>query len=756
MKTKVDQRISLLEQRVAFLEKTLYQLQQRNEETLRGYPYEDYRGEQKQSNESSSNVLFPYLGTNETVYQMSEENVSHEYSPSYQTQRNEQGTVHEHFAQQNHSSNRQESKKNVLFSLKSNEALIGKYIIGALAALLLFVAATSFVMLVWNKITPEVKLSVLVFIALALTTAGFALTKRSKNAISSLVLGTGAGLLYISIISANLAFHMIGSNLTIVLCTVWALFFIFSSYRTNLFFTIVIAYIGSYITLLLGLTLANTQMDLVVMAIFVTGICSTILYMAYRNGKNHYFVCLMFSMFSYSTLFIFCHSGSYGILNREFGNLLGFEGFLILMMYVLLYFLYYEVEKDVLNNTKTLVKRMDLALVISFVVTLFTVLYVSSFQTYYKNITILFVLWTLLAINFIQFVVVNVWFEKMQDVLSKYYVVFILFAWMGINVKLFNTDMGIVLIVGLLLGREKVWNRQENVLWLTTILVVDCILGCLQTEDRFINLIYILLDIGTLIYLAKCKILEADRKQQTVFKKMGIIVLSVSVWNMVILLLQSISTNNLTIQFEQAVGYVMEVLLLLLLIKLGYFKDWSNSQFQFLGNNEEVAEDATMDTVLYLLTTLWYFYGFLHMDADTMAITVVFILFTLISALLQSYIILRRRDKNIFYAGIWIGIKYLLWVWNSLYCVWSLNVESMAYNISGLVIAMAAIWIGLKLALKGLRQYGLILTMLIVAKFILVDLNRENSITRIGALIAGALLCFGISWIYNKLSEKYS
>lgn len=112
-------------------------------------------------------------------------------------------------------------------------------------------------------------------------------------------------------------------------------YFFLISYKLTC--TIVIAYIGSYITLLLGLTLANTQMDLVVMAIFVTGICSTILY-GLSKWQNHYFVCLMFSMFSYSTLFIFCHSGSYGILNRRFGDLLGFEGFLILMMYVLLYF----------------------------------------------------------------------------------------------------------------------------------------------------------------------------------------------------------------------------------------------------------------------------------------------------------------------------------------------------------------------------------------------------------------------------------
>ncbi|MDD5935188.1 MAG: hypothetical protein PUC65_06475 [Clostridiales bacterium] len=44
---------------------------------------------------------------------------------------------------------------------------------------------------------------------------------------------------------------------------------------------------------------------------------------------------------------------------------------------------------------------------------------------------------------------------------------------------------------------------------------------------------------------------------------------------------------------------------------------------------------------------------------------------------------------------------------------------------------------------------GLVLTIIMVAKFILIELNEENSITRVLALAVGVLICFGISVIYN-------
>ena len=50
--------------------------------------------------------------------------------------------------------------KQSLKKSEDNESLVGKYLVGALASLLIFIAATSFVAMVWNKISPEIKLSV--------------------------------------------------------------------------------------------------------------------------------------------------------------------------------------------------------------------------------------------------------------------------------------------------------------------------------------------------------------------------------------------------------------------------------------------------------------------------------------------------------------------------------------------------------------------------------------------------------------------
>ncbi|WP_429149753.1 DUF2339 domain-containing protein [Anaerotaenia torta] len=72
------------------------------------------------------------------------------------------------------------------------------------------------------------------------------------------------------------------------------------------------------------------------------------------------------------------------------------------------------------------------------------------------------------------------------------------------------------------------------------------------------------------------------------------------------------------------------------------------------------------------------------------------------------------------------------------------------------IVAIGSISVGFKLRNKGIRLCGLILTIIMVARFIVVDLNQENSITRVLALIAGGGLCFLISFIYNKLSENYS
>lgn len=64
---------------------------------------------------------------------------------------------------------------------KDKESLIGKYLIGGLASLLIFIAAASFLAMVWNQISPEVKLGAVSLAGLALTVTGFKMTRKKSR-----------------------------------------------------------------------------------------------------------------------------------------------------------------------------------------------------------------------------------------------------------------------------------------------------------------------------------------------------------------------------------------------------------------------------------------------------------------------------------------------------------------------------------------------------------------------------------------------
>ena len=71
-----------------------------------------------------------------------------------------------------------------------------------------------------------------------------------------------------------------------------------------------------------------------------------------------------------------------------------------------------------------------------------------------------------------------------------------------------------------------------------------------------------------------------------------------------------------------------------------------------------------------------------------------------------------------------------------------------------LLLAVASIVLGFSLKRKPFRLYGLVLSLICVAKLILVDISYSTSLLRpIGFMAAGAL-CFGISWIYSRIEKK--
>ena len=75
-------------------------------------------------------------------------------------------------------------------------------------------------------------------------------------------------------------------------------------------------------------------------------------------------------------------------------------------------------------------------------------------------------------------------------------------------------------------------------------------------------------------------------------------------------------------------------------------------------------------------------------------------------------------------------------------------------NILELVWGIICIILGFRFEQKYLRIYGLLLSLIIVIKTVLIDMTYYNTTPKSINFIICGLLCFVISYIYNKIEQK--
>ncbi len=84
------------------------------------------------------------------------------------------------------------------------------------------------------------------------------------------------------------------------------------------------------------------------------------------------------------------------------------------------------------------------------------------------------------------------------------------------------------------------------------------------------------------------------------------------------------------------------------------------------------------------------------------------------------------------------------------------SISFLAISIIGIVLAAAFIALGFGLRKKSLRIIGLITMIIYVLKISIIDLSESAARgMNVLLLIAGGLVCFGISFLYNRLDKKY-
>lgn len=217
-------------------------------------------------------------------------------------------------------------------------------------------------------------------------------------------------------------------------------------------------------------------------------------------------------------------------------------------------------------------------------------------------------------------------------------------------------------------------------------------------------------------------------------------------------------------EYSMSITYVLAVIFILIAYKTDFMRvqvDKKPVRFK-LGNVEDVLNASSYEEYyysdyvgIYIYLALLYFTGLFFLSAVSfMSLKFVLSLSTLIVMMTQLNISIKKFETLEGIAGIWLPLKFLFFVWAVIRSFSDLSVDSLIYSVSGLSIAVISIYVGFKMMIGSIRQFGLAITILMVAKFIFVDLHGENSITRVLAFVLGGILCFIISVIYNRLSKE--
>ncbi len=108
-------------------------------------------------------------------------------------------------------------------------------------------------------------------------------------------------------------------------------------------------------------------------------------------------------------------------------------------------------------------------------------------------------------------------------------------------------------------------------------------------------------------------------------------------------------------------------------------------------------------------------------------------------------------QKESFAAAFYVGVKYTLL---GIAIMQANDVNGGWNSLVFFVLALISVIAGFWLHKKGLRMYGLLLAMFSVAKLVLVDIDYGNSVMRAVSFFVCGMLCFAISFIYNRVDKK--
>lgn len=608
------------------------------------------------------------------------------------------------------------------------ENIIGKSWMGIFASILIFVSFILFATLLAPFITDTIKMTAMYLVSISFTLFGLIKLKKHHNRLYLAICSCGVGAVYISLFLTNLYFKAMGDTTLYLFILIWAVFVCYLSRWRDRVFQI-IGQCGITIALLFGIILCVDTKDdarFFLLSLFFV-VTAAVFYLSSYSREFHKNI--VNNVFNVIHLFLllmgFCMMDAPRLFSGE--NLSGgwstyfieITGFVILF-FLLLQFVLFLISRLKENNAGFgLFMNVNTILMIFFIFRM----------TYGAKNSLRGVFY--LGIGFLLLAVIERKFADRKDdgrLLMQLFVLplFILSVYM---ISFFQDHIGLsfVMILFVMLGYY-----QNDAVYKYGSLVMAAIYCFTDMKYPMEHLC-----LGLLFFVILAVFMYIKKEQYHISYKLcayfiGLLFICMGLYN----LLEGADIND---EVSRTVIFMVATILNVLAAKSIFTKNFQTMQ------TEEVCAGATRITNgLFMVFSLYAI-----MDTDNDICHFILVLLAVVLFMVNTKNLLQRYKGM--WPGIYIGIKLTVLIITILS---SYDTVNYVISISIFLFAIISIIIGFKFYFKSCRIYGLFLSMISVAKLILVDISYDNTLGHALSFFVCGILCFVISMIYHLIDKK--
>lgn len=607
------------------------------------------------------------------------------------------------------------------------ETLLGKYIMGVVASVLIFLGLILFGVMIYRNFTDTLKMITLYGISTLLLAAGLLLNRRKNSPFFMSLIGCGLGAFYTSFILTYAYFHRINYYTLYLLLILWAVAVLFTAHFYHSQMVTIIGQLGVVIASLFGLCSTNTSLEYLLISIFI--VVGTLLFLIPRSKQHKTFVSYLLLLSD--SLLVLVGSICYIRQPSYIANVLEDMTRVLLLGYSLFLIVYYlkkQLNSSAISQCLFPIQLLFFVISSGLFMHNFSIIPLAYESATWGYLIWLFAVWLLIArrkdllptriISFIMlfFTMILMYALELDDIrdwlgLCPFYLSFLIYGYVKRD-RLY------------VLGGYSVFGISLFTLLFAPeyIILIICIAAITM------------LILGVLIYSVK-ELYEMGYKITLYLYFVIFVITSVEG---LFTRYDSISEQSFLVKY---IAFFILCISTILLLYLGWCKNFVTKQHE-------------RDTHLLLFTILQSFlaYGISMCFSDELTVATHFLLALLLSVIccIGTKKIMQSKGKET--GSLILAIKYTVFILLIFYSFLE-HIDTIT-SILCFIIAVLCILLGFRIDAKKLRVYGLVLSMVAAFKLILIDIDYSNTPKRMISFFICGILCFLINFIYNFVAKK--